>query len=133
MSLTYTWEVTGLRTKTEGANEGSVVQTHWKVTATDEHGHTATFIGATPFSSSNVLSENFVPFEQLTEEIVLSWIKDVIENDIAYKNHIDSRLQKQLDYYHVQEPELPWNSLPSTAPDPITEPGKYDGPPPPGL
>ena len=120
MAVTYEWTVTGLRTKTEGENLNAVIQTHWKCVGTDEHGHTATFIGATPFTSSGVAPEEFVPFEELTEDIVLGWIQTHVNNDPMYKAHIEERIQKQLNYYHVDEPVLPWNSEPSVAPVPET-------------
>lgn len=118
MAVTYSWTVTGLRTRTEGNNVDSVIQTHWKCVGTDEHGHSATFIGATPFTSENVSAEDFVPFEQLTEEIVLGWIQDHVNSNSAYKAHIEERIQKQLNYFHVNEPELPWSGTPSVAPQP---------------
>jgi hypothetical protein len=120
MSVTYTWKITGLRTKTEGDNVDAVVQTHWKKTGTDEHGHTATFIGATPFTSANVPEGEFVAFANLTEETVLGWIQSAINADPSYAAHIDERIQKKLDYYHVSEPVLPWNNEPSVAPEPET-------------
>lgn len=123
MAITYTWTVTGLRTKTEGENLNAVVQTHWKCIGTDEHGHTAEFIGATPFTSVNVPTGQFVAFEDLTEATVLGWIQSHIDADSNYKSHIFERIQKKLDYYHVQEPALPWNNEPSVAPTPITTEG----------
>ena len=106
MAITYTWEVTGLKTKTEGENLNSVVQTYWKKTGTDEHGHTGVFDGATPFTSVNVPTGEFVPFEQLTEEIVLSWIQSVVVNE--YEQHVNEKIQAQIDAQHIIQPELPW-------------------------
>lgn len=123
MAFTKTWQVTGLRSQTEGSNQDSVIRAHWKITATDEDGHTASFIGATPFSSANVAAEDFIAFENLTEETVISWIQNVVNSDPVYKAHIDERLQKALDYYHVAEPNLPWNNQPSVAPNPEPQEG----------
>lgn len=120
MSVTYTWKITGLRTKSEGSNADAVVQTHWEKIGTDEHGHTASFIGATPFTSAGVPEGEFVPFAELTEDIVLGWIQSAIDANPTYKAHIDERIQKKLDYYHVAEPNLPWNNEPSVAPIPET-------------
>ena len=120
MSVTYTWRITGLRTKTEGDNVDAVVQTHWEKIGTDEHGHTASFIGATPFTSTSVPEGEFVAFTDLTEETVLRWIQSAINADPSYAAHIDERIQKKLDYYHVSEPVLPWNNEPSVAPEPET-------------
>ena len=133
MAITYTWEVTSLKTKTEGENVNTVIQTYWKKTGTDEHGHTGTFDGATPFSAANVSSEDFIPFEQLTEEIVLNWIKAVVVGE--YEAHVNAQIQKKIDEQHVSQPELPWAPGKGTVPAPVisttTRPGDpgYNPPP----
>ena len=93
MAITYTWKVTELRTKTEGANADSVVQTYWEKTGTDENGNTGKFVGATPFSSVN--TENFVAFADLTEAVVLGWIQAVVVGD--YEEHVNDQIQKDID------------------------------------
>ena len=70
MSITYTWTVTGLKTTTVGNLTNAIVQTYWKKIGTDEQGNTGEFIGATPFNV-NPEQPGFVPFNQLTEEIVV--------------------------------------------------------------
>lgn len=127
MAITYTWEVLSLKTKTEGDNQNAVVQTYWKKTGTDEHGHTASFDGATPFTSVNVPPGEFVPFENLTESTVLSWIQSSI--DEIYEAHINKIIQEKLDEQHISQPGLPWDptkGLPATAPqvqNTTTKPG----------
>lgn len=107
MALTYTWEITSLKTKTEGENVNAVIQTYWKKIGTDEHGHTGEFEGATPFTAANVPPEEFIPFEQLTEEIVLNWVKAVVVGD--YEQHVNARIQAKIDEMHISQPGLPWN------------------------
>ena len=134
MTITYTWEVTSLKTKTEGENANAVVQTYWKKIGTDEHGHSGTFEGATPFSAANVSPENFIPFEELTEEIVLNWIKSVVTGD--YETHVNSQIQKKIDEQHITQPGLPWapeKGLPPPQPavNTTSKPGEpgYNPPP----
>jgi hypothetical protein len=119
MVFTYTWQVTGLRTKDEVNKEGAplqdaVVQTYWKVTGTDEQGRTGSFSGATPFTAKDVPAGEFVSFSQLTEETVLSWIKAIVERDKPYKDHIDWRIQDEIDKEVVKDAKMPW------APDDVT-------------
>jgi len=109
MAITYTWTIQSLKTKTEGANEGSVVQTTWKKTGTDENGNTGDFTGATPFSSSNMLQgSTFIPFAQLTEEIVLNWIKAIVVGD--YEAHVNQAIEKAIDakINMLIEAAMPW-------------------------
>ncbi len=114
MAITYTWEVTSLKTKTEGDNVNAVIQTYWKKIGTDDHGHTGVFEGATPFSAANVAPEDFIPFDQLTEEIVLGWIQAVVVGD--YEQHVNERIQAKIDEQHISQPGLPWDPEKGKAP-----------------
>ncbi len=116
MAITYTWEVTSLKTKNEGDNLNAVVQTYWKKIGTDENGNQGTFSGATPFTSVDVPAGEFVPFEELTEENVLDWIKAVVTG--MYEEHVNKQIHKQIDekITPVVEASLPW--APASAPTP---------------
>ncbi len=109
--FTYTYTVTGLKVKDEDENTNAVVQTYWKLTGTDESGNEGTFTGATPFTSTTMPEgSTFVPFEELTEQIVIDWIRDVVETNPGYQQHIDSQIQKQINdrITPVTEASLPW-------------------------
>lgn len=109
MAVTYTWEVTGLKTTTVANTSDVVVQTYWKKIGTDEKGNTGEFSGATPFSASNMpANTSFIPFSDLTENDVLSWIEAVVVG--TYKDHVDEQIQKQIDLKKnpVVDNPLPW-------------------------
>lgn len=117
MAITYTWAVTSLKTKTEGSNTDAVVQTYWTKTGTDKDGNQGVFSGATPFTSATMPEgDTFVPFAELTEEIVLDWIKDVVVG--GYEEHVNAQITKQIDgkINIVTEATLPWApATPNTA------------------
>lgn len=107
MDITYTWKVTGLKTvDIEGATN-FVFQTYWEKTGTDELGNTGTFNGATPFHKDPAQTD-FVPFDQLTEEIVLGWIQAVVVG--SYEQHVNGQIAKQIEAKRspVATPDLPW-------------------------
>jgi hypothetical protein len=107
-TVTYTWKVTGLRTKKEGEFSDSVIHTHWTLTGTDG-GMTGVFAGATPFSITDAPEGyNFVPFSQLTEETVLGWIQDQVVG--SYANHIMEQIFQKLDGQTntIVDQPLPW-------------------------
>jgi hypothetical protein len=109
--LTFTWSVTSLKTKNEGSNESAVVQTYWKKIGTDAQGNTGEFSGATPFTSTTMPEgDTFVPFSELTEEIVLGWIKDVVVG--SYEDHVNGKIAEQIDakVNVITEAELPWST-----------------------
>lgn len=129
MALTYTYEVTSLKVKDEvvgnTVNQNAVVQTYWKLTGIDESlvategKNSGTFSGATPFTTTTMPpGTQFVPFADLTEEMVISWIQAVVEGNPGYKQHIDDQIQKQIDekMRPVSETDLPWAPKANTAP-----------------
>ena len=110
MAITYTWKVTGLKVKNLSENkENAVVQTYWEKIGTDENGNEGKFSGATPFTPNPTdTSGPFIPFDQLTEENVLTWIKSIVVGD--YERHVNEKIQEQIDskINPVTEPSLPW-------------------------
>lgn len=120
--FTYTYEVTSLKVRDEvvgnTTNINSVVQTYWKLTGTDENGNAGTFSGATPFSTTKMTEgDTFVPFEELTEEIVIGWISDVVTGNPGFQQHIDEQIQKQINekIRPISEPNMPWKPVANTA------------------
>lgn len=103
--ITYTWRVTGVKTLNQGSNASAVVQTYWKKIGTDENGKTAEFTGATPFDASNVPADKFVPFDQLTESVVLGWIQGIVTG--SYEKHVNDQIAKALAPQAV-DASMPW-------------------------
>jgi hypothetical protein len=104
--MTYTWKVTGVKTIDTGDITDAVIQTYWEKTGTDENGNQGTFSGATPFPQSSINPESFIPYTQLTEEIVLGWIQNVVVGD--YEQHVNNHIQKQINDKNIETPGLPW-------------------------
>ena len=113
MTITYTWKITGLKTKdVSDSKAGAVVQTYWEKTGTDENGNTGMFAGATPFTVDPTDDSGpFIPFEQLTEADVLAWIQAVVVGD--YERHINDKIQQQIDekIRPVVDAQMPWATV----------------------
>ena len=110
MTITYTWKITGLKTKdVSDSKAGAVVQTYWEKTGTDENGNTGMFAGATPFTVDPTDDSGpFIPFDQLKEADVLAWIQSVVVGD--YEKHINDKIQQQIDekITPVVDAQMPW-------------------------
>jgi hypothetical protein len=117
MAITYTWAVTGMKVTTVGTEADYVVQTYWTKTGTDENGNTGMFSGATPLDP-NPEQTDFVPYDQLTQAIVLSWIQPVVTG--SYEEHVNGVIAKQIadKIDPVTEPDLPWATPTPTPPAP---------------
>jgi hypothetical protein len=114
MSITYTWKLTSFK-KVESSNMLSniIFQTHWEKIGTDEHGNTGRFIGATPFDSNKVDPDKFIPYESLSEEIVLGWIKPIVVGD--YERHANEQIAKEIQtkidvVVEIHPTSFPWST-----------------------
>ena len=86
---TFTWSIPTLERKTA---DGFVYTAHWRCTATDGD-FSASSYGTAGFSQDPE-AESFVPYESLTEEMVLGWLwasidKDATEAVLAAKIEAD--------------------------------------------
>lgn len=127
MTLIYKWKITSLNKTDDPSVELNdiIVQTRWTVTGADEDGNEGTFSGATPFEPDQVDPNNFTTYENLTEEMIIGWIKNVVDNTPSYKEHIDGQIQKQIDaiikpVVEVTGDTLPW-ATPVTPKEPETK------------
>lgn len=120
MAITYTWKITGLKTREVAGVQGAIVQTYWEKIGTDENGNEGKFSGATPFTPDPTdTSGPFIPFEQLTEQNVIDWIKTVVVG--SYEEHVNGKIQEQIEAKTrpVVEAAMPWAPAPT---EPVAPP-----------
>lgn len=138
MALTYTWKLTGLKKQDTADFNDLVIGTRWKVTGTDEDGNEGSFDGATPLDIPDADEAGYIPYSELTEEIVLNWIKEHVSGSnpgTNYWDHINGRILQSIDEkkwtrVEVGETDLPWSPTSGSAtPDmsaAATEPAPTD-------
>jgi hypothetical protein len=112
MAITYTWKVTNLKKldSIEGLSDVAV-HARWTRTGTDADGYSGEFNGATPLRLPDSGSSNFTPFEELSEEQVIEWIKGEIASNMGYEEHIVTQITKQINAKKnpiVEVNMLPW-------------------------
>jgi hypothetical protein len=107
--INYTWNVTNLLTENIDGHQNYVVVAGYNVEATDGEFSSNTGFYAIQFSTASVT--DFIPYENLTPEIVINWIKETLgENGVfsieeSLKGQIES--QKNPPQVPVAQP-LPW-------------------------
>jgi hypothetical protein len=111
------WELNSLRKQNSRTGDltNVIVGTQWQVTGEDEDGNTGIFHGATPFDLKAVETGSFIPYEELTADIVLDWIKNTVSGSAAgYWEHISYRIEQEIDarltnHQHVFSDDMPWS------------------------
>ena len=102
MATTFSWKIANLERETA---DGFVYTCHYTVNADD-----GTYTSGAYGSLGLERPETLIPYSQLTEEIVVGWVKDKFgEEKVA---EIEAALQAQLDEKHAPSKAagVPWHN-----------------------
>ena len=111
---TYTWAVTALYTETIATEQNYVVIANYTVIGVDDT-YSAELSNIARFSTASVTP--FVPYQDLTEAIVIGWIQDELGVDGV--SNLEACIQGQINsqinppVVPVNTP-LPWSTVPVT-------------------
>jgi hypothetical protein len=104
MSTTFTWNIANLERETQ---DGYVFVVHYTVNAvSDDQIYRSSAYGSLGLERPE---GDLIPFSELTEEVVVGWVKDKFGEEKV--TEIEAALQSQLD--EQRQPSmaagLPWN------------------------
>jgi hypothetical protein len=90
-------------------SDGLVITAHWQLTA-EGKGQTARLIGSLTLPPKEVADPTFIPFKELTEEIVIGWVKAQLgEGQVAeLEASVESQLAALINPATVTG--LPWGN-----------------------
>ncbi len=110
-----TWEIVGIEAAPQINGFTNVVKTvGWRLIGTED-GHTTAIQGSINLEFNPANSEQFVPYENLTPEIVVNWIKSSLGE--AQVTVYENLLQEQLNMLKApQKVSLPLPWLPKYVP-----------------
>jgi hypothetical protein len=92
MSTTFTWAIANLDRET---SDGYVFTAHYTISANDD-----TYSAGAYGSVGLERPESLIPFDDLTKEIVIDWVKEAIGGEEKV-TEIEAALQAQLDEKHA--------------------------------
>ena len=97
-----TWTIQNM---TRTTDTGFVIQVAWSCTAAQDSA--SAFYGGTTTYVNNPDEPGFIPYENLTEEIVLGWVYDALGDQKAeIEANLTAKVEKQL--HPVTANGLPW-------------------------
>jgi hypothetical protein len=102
MATNYSWKIANLERETA---DGFVFTVHYTVNAED-----GTYSAGAYGSLGLERPDNLIPFDQLTEETVVSWVKEKFGAEKIAE--IEAALQAQLDEKHAPSKAagVPWSN-----------------------
>lgn len=91
---TFTWTISALDgDKTLGANSDVVTNIHWRLLGTNEDGITGETYGSQAIGEPT--SGSFIEFGDLTQEIVVGWLENVMDVQ-SYKDRIQAQIDEKI-------------------------------------
>lgn len=106
------WYISQLERKAE---DGFVVNVHWRLSMTDTDNSGKTYYADTySVASYTQREEDVIPFEDLTKEIVVGWVKESIGEEAlqSIENHLIQQIEAQKNPPILTG--LPWENVPET-------------------
>lgn len=93
---TFTWIVKQLLTQTIDGEQNYVVIANYEVTGVDGD-YTSSISDSARFSTANV--DNFIPYQDLTNDIVIGWIQALLGVDgvANYESSIQGQIDSQIN------------------------------------
>ena len=113
MAISYEWSFSALDVIIEDS-EGlaDVVYTiHWRLSADDGEGHTASTIGTSSVTYDPDGPDPFIPFEDLTEADIQGWTEEQIgeEGVEQMENSLAANIERQINPVTETFRTMPWN------------------------
>lgn len=109
MSITYTWKICSLQKINSSNLPNAIIGINWELKGVDEAGNEGVFQGATPFSVDKINPNNFIDYSNLTEEVVLNWVKNAVMS--SSWDHVSKNIINQIDNIknqYAQVHKMPW-------------------------
>lgn len=128
VEITHTWQITRLIQKND--DSGVVTDIFYKVYSTDNLNYYVTG-GSVKLDTENIL--DFIPYENLTEELVLSWVRDSLGPELGDHEKINSEMIESLTNPPPKLSKidsLPWIPEPIPSPEPTPTPDPEPSPEP---
>ena len=116
MTITYSWLLQKLKTKTVDSNENVVCKVEYKYKGVDEAGNCVMIPGEVDLDTSNLSS--FVSYEQLSQDQITSWVVSTLgaSNIDTMNDYISAEIASKILIAEAEanasqefnEPEMPW-------------------------
>ena len=117
MENTYNFSLISLKKENLENLQNAILEVNWCLNCNDDDNNCASFYNKTKFNLNDVDSQNFITYEDLTEEVVINWVKDSLGFEtngnewLAIKYMVDIEIenkynQKRMVYSH----QFPWST-----------------------
>jgi hypothetical protein len=122
---TYHWEILSITKMNLVSKSNVIFKIIWRLIGIDPNGVEGVFKGSTELTIPNQFDENFIEYENLTEQNIINWIQQILNMDDVY-SAIDDAMEKNKQQIEVVfDGQYPWQQTnvdppPPAPPSPIS-------------
>lgn len=102
--ITYTLDISGMEKRT---SDGAIIKVCWTKTGTNEYGVSGLY--ASTIVYEQIDSGSFIPFEDLTEQVVKEWVTADIEYDSCNPTIAQKITENSNPIVILGTGRFPWN------------------------
>lgn len=115
MAITYSWEIKKIETTKIADTENVVTNIeYYKIGTDDQDGVSGRYAGMCTYDPEKISpNETFIPFEDLTEQQILSWIQQKISADITLETNINTIIESSINRNRNRSQlstKMPWRN-----------------------
>lgn len=107
-NYTYNWEILSITKKGAADKSNVIFKVMWRLIGIDPNGTEGVFKAATEFTIPNQFDNNFIDYENVTQEDIINWITQILNMEDVY-SAIDDEMQKNKEQIEtVTDGQYPW-------------------------
>jgi hypothetical protein len=107
----YTWKIHAITKRTINSIDNVVFTVVWEKFGIEDDGYSGSIKSAANFNIGDIDESSFVPYDQLTEEIVIDWVKNFIDEESVNRG-IEIEIEKaRSGWIQVDDQNLPWQVI----------------------
>lgn len=106
--IVYKWNINSISKKTINGIDDVVFKVVFEKFGIDSDGFSGKFKTSIELNTENVSLENFILYENLTQEIIINWIKFMTDEDII-NQYIENEIKRSKNKeVQIEDGYFPW-------------------------
>lgn len=110
-NYTYNWEILSITKMNLVDNNNVIFKIIWRLIGIDPNGVEGVFKGSTELTIPDQFDDNFIEYENITQENIINWIQQILNMDDVY-SAIDDAMEKNKQQIEIVfDGQYPWQQI----------------------
>jgi hypothetical protein len=110
-NYTYNWEILSITKMNLEDNNNVIFKIIWRLIGIDPNGVEGVFKGSTELTLPDQFDDNFIEYENITQENIINWIQQILNMDDVYSAIDDDMEKNKKQIEIVFNGQYPWQQI----------------------